>query len=400
MRQEILFRNPTIISGGMAREVPFWAARNGRIAGEIPEAQAKCWQGEIREAEGTYLMPGFVDIHVHGGGGYDFMDGTPEAVRGVCLAHARHGTTALLATTLAAREEETMAFLDAFRQAKAEPAGTKLLGIHLEGPYFSAAQRGAQDPAYLRRPSKPQYLAILEAARGNVLRWSAAPELPGALEFGDTLSQLGVAVSIGHSDATGAQVQEAVWHGFSQVTHLYSGMSMVHRENGFRVSGVVEAAFLLEALSVEVIADGCHLPPDMLRMIYRIKGPGKTAMITDAMRAAGQTCTESFLGSRENGQRVVIADGVAKLPDGTAFAGSVATADRLLRTAVNAGIPLPHAVQMLTQTPARMAGKFPLAGTLRTGSAADFVWMDQALQIREVYIDGNPVLCPIHASRC
>ena len=341
------------------------------------------------DGKGLYLSHGFIDIHCHGGGGADFMDGTEEAWRSAALLHLTHGTTCMTPTTLSATREELLRAFEIFYRCRDDiQDGARMLGLHLEGPYFSHSQAGAQDPAHMRDPDPEEAEEMLTACP-DIVRWSLAPELPGALEMGRALTERGVLAAIGHSDATYAQVKESMEVGFSHITHLYSACSTITRVSGFRRGGVVEAAYVLDGLTSEIIADGCHLPPELLQMAYRFIGPKRLCLITDAMRAAGQTGGESILGSLENGQRVIIEDGVAKMPDRTSFAGSVCTADRLVRNMVRlAGASLPDAVEMVTATPARIIGKQDVTGLVAPGRKADLVLFDEDIHVKKVWTDG------------
>lgn len=362
--------------------------RDDRIEEILPVGQLEPGLKTI-SADGLYLSHGFIDIHVHGGGGADFMDGTEEAWRTAAALHLRHGTTCMTPTTLSATTEELMGAFEIFYRCRDDlQDGARMLGLHLEGPYFSPAQSGAQDPAQLRNPDPVECKKILDKCP-DIVRWSLAPELPGALEMGKLLSQQGIVAAIGHSDATYAQVCAAVSAGYTHVTHLYSATSTITREGGFRRGGIVESAYLLRELSSEIIADGCHLPPELLQLAYRFIEPKRLALITDAMRGAGQTSGESILGSLNCGQRVIIEDGVAKMPDRTAFAGSVCTTDRLVRNMVTlAGASLPDAIEMMTATPARIIGKSHITGTVAPGRKADLVLFDENVEIRRVWTDG------------
>lgn len=357
-----------------------------RIA-EIAEAGSVNLPGI--DGKGLYLSHGFIDIHCHGGGGADFMDGTEEAWRTAARLHLTHGTTCMTPTTLSATREELMRAFGIFYRCRDDiQDGARMLGLHLEGPYFSHAQAGAQDPSQMRDPDPEEAEAMLKACP-DIVRWSLAPELPGALDMGKALTDRGVLASIGHSDATYAQVKESIDFGFTHITHLYSGCSTITRVGGFRRGGIVESAYVLDELTSEVIADGCHLPAELLQMAYRFIGPKRLCLITDAMRAAGQTSGESILGSLENGQRVIIEDGVAKMPDRKAFAGSVCTTERLVRNMVQlAGATLPDAVEMVTATPARIIGKEAVTGTVAPGRKADLVLFDDNINIQTVWTDG------------
>jgi N-acetylglucosamine-6-phosphate deacetylase len=344
------------------------------------------------DAKGKYISPGFIDIHVHGGGGHDFMDGNETAFLKIAETHARYGTTAMLPTTLSSSKEELIESLAVYEKAhKKNINGSQFLGMHLEGPYLSMNQRGAQDPRYIRDPEPAEYHEILLNS-SLITRWSAAPELKGAIAFARYLKSKGILPSIAHSDAIYEEVLEAFENGYSLITHLYSGMSSVTRRKAFRYAGVVESAFIIDEIDVEIIADGIHLPPPLLKLVYKIKGAERTALITDAMRAAGMPPGESILGSLRNGIKVIVEDGVAKLPDRESFAGSVATADRLVRTMVfMADVPLIDAVKMITTTPARILGITDKKGELAVGKDADIVIFDNNINVALTMIRGRVV---------
>lgn len=348
---------------------------------------------EIIDAEGNYLSPGFIDLHTHGAGNHDFMDGTIEAYLKAAEMHAYHGTTYLLPTTLTSTNESLYQTFDLFRQAHAQnKKGAIMGGLHLEGPYFAYNQRGAQDPRYLRNPMPSEYMEILERGNDIIRRWSIAPELPGALSFGDTLRQQGVMLSMAHTEATFEEVMEAYEHGFRHITHFYSCTSSITRKNAYRYAGVVEAGYYHDGITVEVIADGIHVPASLMKLLYKIKGAQGIMLCTDSMRAAGMGEGESILGSLDDGQRVIVEDGVAKLPDRTAFAGSVATADHCVRMFHQlAEVPLTEAVRMMTDTPARMAGIDHLKGSIAVGKDADLVIFDKNIQIKRVFINGQSI---------
>ncbi|MFD2937445.1 N-acetylglucosamine-6-phosphate deacetylase [Spirosoma flavum] len=343
----------------------------------------------VLDAQGKFVAPGFVDIHVHGGGGYDFMDGTEEAFLKIAELHAQYGTTSLVPTTLTAEKEDLLHTLDVYERAKLKNnRGAAFLGIHLEGPYFALSQRGAQDPRYIRNPDPAEYEEIL-AYSSSIVRWSAAPELTGAIKFGQRLREKGILAAIAHTDAVYADVLEAYENGYTLATHLYSAMSGVTRRNAFRYAGAIESALLLD-MDVELITDGIHLPPPLLKLVYKIKGADRTALITDAMRAAGMPEGESILGSRTNGLPVLVEDGVAKLLDRSSFAGSVATTNQLIRNMVQlADVSLLDAVRMASTTPARIMGVGARKGSLVAGKDADLVIFDENINIETTIVNGQ-----------
>lgn len=359
---------------------------------EVTDRDINTEEYKIIDAKGMYLAPGFIDIHVHGGGGYDFMDGTVEAYLRAAEKHAAHGTTSMVPTTLTSTYEELKNTFAVFKDAKIKnDKGAQLLGLHLEGPYFAMSQKGAQDARYIKNPNVKEYSEILNLT-DDVIRWSAAPELEGAFQFGRYLKGRGILPSIAHTDAIYEEIEEAFENGFSHITHIYSAMSSVRRINAFRYAGVVEAAFLIDEITVEAIADGIHLPAPLLKLIYKVKGADKIALVTDAMRAAGMPEGESILGSKKHGQKVIIEDGVAKLMDRTAFAGSVATADRLVRTMIEqAGVSVAEAVKMMTATPARIIGIENERGKIAKGLNADLVIFDDNINIYTTIIGGKIV---------
>ncbi len=344
----------------------------------------------VIDANGYYICPGFIDIHTHGGGGYDFMDGTINAFMGAAKAHMAHGTTSIIPTTMTCTDDELLKTFECFSKAKVlMNDGPNMLGLHLEGPYLSPAQVGAQDPRYLKVPIKDHYLNILDKS-DDIVRISAAPELSGGLELGIELKKRGILASIGHSNANYQQVISAYEHGYSHITHLYSGMSMLHRIKAHRHLGVVESAYLIDDITVEIIADGRHLPPELLRLIVRSKPIDKICLVTDSMRGMGMPEGSVVkLGSLENGQDAVIEDGVCMMMNRKAFAGSVCTADRCVRTMYNlTDVSLNEAVRMMSVNPARVIGA-RTKGMLAPGMDADICIFDEGINIKAVIVGGN-----------
>ena len=362
-------------------------------SGECPKENKENFDRVI-SAEGNYLAPGFVDIHVHGGVGHEFIDGTEEAFNDILRAHHKGGTTTILPTFSSAKQEtyrKVIPFYNDYKSREDSIEGIPhLAGIHMEGPYFSLAQAGAQIPGIIRDPLREEYEEIL-AMTPHVLRWSVACELDSALEMGEALEKRGISVSIGHSDATTEQAEEAISHGYKSVTHLYSSCSIVHRNAPFREGGLVEAAFLRDELDVEIIADGAHLPRELLQLIYKIKGPDKIALVTDCIRYGGK--------KYEEGEKVydpicdhwlTIERNVAVMPDRSCFAGSLSTTSHLVRTMVKlTPAPLYEAVRMASLVPARMVGMDDRIGSIEVGKQGDFVILDSDLQVKTVILDGE-----------
>lgn len=364
---------------------------DGKIL-EVSEENIDVPGAGVIDARGHYIAPGFIDIHVHGGGGHDFMDNEIEGFLAIAQLHARYGTTALMPTTLSSEKKDLLETLKVYELANAQNnTGAEFIGIHIEGPYFSMKQKGAQDPRYIRDPVAEEYREII-AASAHIKRWSAAPELKGALEFGQYLTERGILPSIAHTDAIYEEVLPAFEKGFRHATHFYSCMSGVSRRNAYRYAGVVESAYLLDAMTVEIIADGVHLPAPLLKLVVKIKGADRTALITDAMRAAGMPPGPSILGSRRDGLPVIVEDNVAKLADRSAFAGSVATMDSLLRNMINlADTTLEDAVKMASLTPATIVGIADRKGSLVAGKDADLVLFDEQINIMQTIVAGNTV---------
>ena len=383
-----------ILPEGVVADDKVIVCNSGKIESIVPKEQFVPAEGcEVIDAEGRYVAPGFIDLHVHGGGGHDFMDCTVEAFLGALKAHAKHGTTGLLPTTLTCPDDELFNSFEVYREAeKLNTEGSQMLGMHLEGPYFNPAMAGAQDPKYLVNPKREHYMEILEKGGDVISRWSAAPELEGALELAEELKKHGILISVAHTNAIYEEVAEAYKAGFSHMTHFYSATSTLTRRNARRYAGALEAAYMHDDVTVEVIADGVHLIKPLLQYVYKFKGPDKTALCTDAMRAAGMPEGESILGSLKKGQPVIVEDGVAKLMDRSAYAGSVATADRLIRTMINmAEVPLTDAVKMLTATPARIMGLQDKKGSLKEGLDADIILFDDDINVDKTIIAGKVI---------
>lgn len=352
-----------------------------------------CSTAHTVDVGGKYLAPGFIEIHTHGAGGFDFMDGDLGAIYGACLAHLAHGTTSIVPTTTTSTRQSLMDFINLFNTVELNrPDMPHILGLHLEGPYFSFEQRGAQDPKFLRLPDENEYCAVL-AQTNRVVRWSFAVELDGTDRFLRILNEHGIVSSLAHSNATTKEVMHACDNGLKALTHFYSGMSGVQRINAFRVGGAIEAGYLLDELFVEVIADGCHLPAELLQLIYKVKGPDRICLVTDSMRGAGMPDGHYTLGNRNTGIDTIVEDGVAKIPDRTSFAGSVATSDHLVRTFYHmTNAPLHEVVKMASLTPARLMGIDKRTGSISIGKQADLIIFDENVNVSFVMVGGRTLI--------
>ena len=341
---------------------------------------------EVFDMTGYYISPGFIDIHTHGGGGYRFEGSTEEIVNG-CNFHLKHGTTSICPTVSAAPFAAMAESARHIRAAMTDPRvkGT-ILGVHMEGPYLSAKQAGAQCPTHITPPMEEDYLPFIRENADVIARWTYAPENDTDEKFVKTLQEYGIIASAGHTDAIYDDMRRAFENGCALVTHLYSCTSTVTRDHGFRRLGVIETAYLMDDLFAEIICDGKHLPPELIRLIYRIKGADRIALVTDSLALAGTDRTHGFMQDTE----FIIEDGVCKLMDRSAFAGSIATADRLVRVAMKeAGISLPDAVKMMTLTPARIMG-LTQKGRLARGMDADITVFDGDIRIKAVFAKGEP----------
>lgn len=345
-----------------------------------------------------FIAPGFLDIHVHGGDGADFMDGTAEAFRTVCKAHARHGTTRLLATSTVATAEQIDRFLELCDSLLNEPTGgARVAGAHFYGPYFAPAAKGCHPGEGLGDPEhlKPERFLKHRCVRTATV----APELLGSAEFLRECRQRGIVGCLGHSHATFTQVREAVEHGAAHVDHLFCAMSDRAR---LRLSqtypmrgGLFEATLALDALTTEVIADDRHLADELLYLAYKVKGPDRLALVTDSMRAMDMPDGEYWFGKEGKGEAIRKADGVGLTLDGKGLASAVQGLDVGLRAMKRAsGAPLHEVVRMLTLTPARIAGLSDRFGSLEAGKAADLVLLDRQLQVRGVVVGGEWVITP------
>lgn len=351
------------------------------VISEITEASVEIPEAEVIDADGMNVVPGGIDIHIHGGGGHEFIEGTEEAFRTAVEAHAYYGMTSVLPTLPACPVGTMTEAVRVCEKLMSEP-DSPVLGLHFEGPYLNPKKVGAIIPEHVTPPVKKDYEPILEGT-DVVRRWDAAPELPGIEEFGRCLKSHGVLASIAHTVAEYPEVKRAYDSGFTHATHFYNAMTSVHNVREYKHEGTVESVYAIPEMSVEVIADGKHIPPVILRLIWMIKGADRTALITDALGCSAGGADHIF------DPRVVIHDGVCKLSDHSALAGSVATMDRLVRTAVEAGIPFGDAARMSSETPARIIGVNDRKGSLKKGMDADIVFYDKNIDLKFVMRRGT-----------
>ncbi|MFC4776751.1 N-acetylglucosamine-6-phosphate deacetylase [Paenibacillus sp. GCM10023252] len=362
--------------------------KDGMIARISAEGAAVEPDTTTIDAEGRLLLPGFVDVHVHGGGGYDMMKAAEDKVSldGMSRFHAAHGTTSFLATTLTSNDKVLKAALQAAaEQIEQGMTGAEAIGIHLEGPFLSPKRCGAQNPLHMQTPRLEAVTAYLEAAKGHIRLLTIAPELEHAGEAIPYLASEGVTVSIGHSDAGYRHVAEAVQRGASHVTHLFNGMSPLHH----REPGVAGSALMLDQLTVELICDGIHSTPEIIEYVFRTKPASTVVCITDAIVAAGCPDGEGyFLGDLP----IRVSDGRAELMEGGNLAGSTLTMDAALRNVLTwTGKPLEQVLPAFTSNPARQAGCADRKGSLQVGMDADFVLLSADHYVQSTYVRGRCV---------
>ncbi len=396
----IIIKGGTVLTGGTETRNDV-VLRSGRIVYVGPDGCSvlkTCGRLHDRsdvtviDAEGRYVSPGFIDLHVHGGGGADFTDGTMEAFHTVLSFHGSHGTTLLYPTLMAGSAASLHKAMETYKEVMAmDIDGAAMGGWHMEGPYFAPSKRGAQDPRYLKDPDPQEYMDIMARMEGKVARWSLAPELSGAHEMARALKSRGVLMAYGHTDASFEECEDAFNAGFTHMTHFFSGMSTVSRNGIYRRAGAVEYGYYNDDVTVELIGDGIHVPASMLKMTYKIKGADNIALVTDSIRAAGLPDGEYELG--EGGLRIRVAEGMACLADSQTLAGSVATMDLVVRTVWRlTGLPLAEIVKSATETPARIMGIAGSKGSLREGYDADIVIFDNDVNVSEVIVGGKLIV--------
>lgn len=386
----VAFRNAKVVFPDRIDERATVHVANGFIESLDPD-----WSATGIDLCGQYLCPGFVDLHVHGGGGADFMDLTSEAFRTTCRTHARHGTTSLTPTSTVAPEEDYARFLQLCHDLRnASTGGARVIGSHLYGPYFLPAARGCHPNAGFLTPAESDVGGYHGFDSSFPLTVTIAPELPNAEALTRACAATGVRVNIGHSYATMEQVEAAVGWGARHVDHLFCAMSdraRLRQQQTFPMrAGVLEATLYHDELTTEVIADGRHLNDSLLRLAYKLKGPDRLILVTDAMRAVDQPDGEYWFGPDGRGEKIRRRDNVGVTLEGTALASGVMGMDHCLRTMLQATkAPLHEIVRMASLTPAKIIGLDGEIGSIAVGKRADFVVLDAELQVQHVYLGGE-----------
>lgn len=352
---------------------------------EVTNSDLAVIGAKVVDARGMYIVPGFVAMNIHGAAGHDFKEGTEEAFRKAVAAHQRYGATTIFPTISSSPFTTIRLCAEVCERLMTEP-GSPILGLHIEGPYLNPKMAGAMFSDVVKNPDPEEYRSLIEETK-CVRRWDASPELPGAMEFARYLKEKGILVSITHTEAEFDLIREAYNTGFSHVAHFYNAMPGFHKRREYKYEGTVESVYLMDGMTVEVIADGRHLPSTILRLVYKLKGVECTCLVTDALAYAAND------GKQPDDSRIVIDNGVCKLADHSALVGSIATSDQLIRTMVEkAKLPLEDAIRMASETPARLMGVYDRVGSLQKGKDADVLIIDRKLNVRQVWCKGQVVV--------
>lgn len=352
---------------------------------EVTNSDLAVIGAKVVDARGMYIVPGFVAMNIHGAAGHDFKEGTEEAFRKAVAAHQRYGATTIFPTISSSPFTTIRQCAEVCERLMTEP-GSPILGLHIEGPYLNPKMAGAMFSDVVKNPDPEEYRSLIEETK-CVRRWDASPELPGAMDFARYLKEKGILVSITHTEAEFDLIREAYNTGFSHVAHFYNAMPGFHKRREYKYEGTVESVYLMDGMTVEVIADGRHLPSTILRLVYKLKGVECTCLVTDALAYAAND------GKQPDDCRIVIDNGVCKLADHSALVGSIATSDQLIRTMVEkAKLPLEDAIRMASETPARLMGVYDRVGSLQKGKDADVLIIDRKLNVRQVWCKGQVVV--------
>lgn len=386
-----LIYNARLVSEHQANERGWLLFQQGKIAhvgeGAVPADMQKTHRHTGLDADGQWLVPGFIDIHVHGADGAEVMDGHPDAIRKIARFHAKYGTTGWLPTTLTASIpalERSLAAIQQVRMAADAADGAAVLGMHLEGPFIAPEKVGAQNPAFIREPSISVLERLTSISPGLIRKVTLAPERSNALDVIRWLTQHDIISSIGHTNGCFADTMHAIDAGATHATHLFNAMSGLHHRDG----GTVGACLVSDEVICELIADGHHVDPDVIKLVVKLKGKERIALITDAISATGKPDGQYQLG----GLDILVKDGTSILKEGGHLAGSLLTMDAAVRRMVSrVGVSLSDAVVMASTTPARELGLSGCKGTLAIGADADVVILDEAMKVTRTIIQGQDV---------
>lgn len=386
----LIFKNVNVIGEDRIFKAEV-AVENGKIT-EIADCIAVPAGAEVVDGNGQYLSPGFIDLHVHGGGGFSAMGGKDAVVK-MCEAHAAYGTTSILPTTLAAPIAQLKAAINGIREAQSATDNVHILGAHLEGPFLSPNMCGAQSPENILVPAEHDYEDLLSYWDGIKIV-GAAPETDGGLALGKAIRAHGAVASVAHSTADYDMAQTAFRNGYSDVTHLYNACTSCHKVGVFRHAGTVEAALINDSVTTQVIADLRHQPAGVLKLIYKCKGADKMYLITDGLEYAALDMQEGQEFTQENGMSVVYENGVMLLADRSCLAGSVATCDKLVRNLYKTvGVPLADCIKMASLTPARVISEDTHVGKIAVGFDADLLLFDDDITLSAVFVSGRRIEC-------
>jgi len=345
----------------------------------------------ILNFDGGMCVPGFIDLHVHGGGGYDFADGNLEAFNRVCKYHVRGGTTSLLATVLSSPVDYTLKILETFRKAyNTTGDGAEILGLHLEGPFLNPDMRGAHPVELLQTPSRELVEAFLDYA-DVIRRVTIAPELPGGIEAIKAFYSKNIMVSIGHSNAPYGIVDEAYNAGLRHATHLYNALGVSFKQGPYRIPGALESVLALDGITAEIIADGRHVHPALISLAVKAKGFRRLCIVTDAMRAAGMPDGTYKLGSNAYGSNTVVKEGVSYTVDMHSFASTTISMVDAVRFMRSIGYPMRTALSMATAIPAKLLGVSSRKGLLAPGFDGDLVVLDRRFRVLLTVVRGRVV---------